>query len=161
MDVPEAMVTTQVNRMISDMDQNMRAQGLTIQQYLQFTGTTAEQLKEQMKPDALKRIQSTLVLEAIAKEEKFEVSDADIDAEIEKIAKQYGMKAEDLKKNISDDDKKNIAADIKVEKAVDLIMENIKERAKAKKSTSSTTTKKTTAKKTTTTKKAAKKSDEE
>lgn len=184
MDVPEAMIETQVNRMISDMDQNMRGQGLTIQQYLQFTGSTMDQLKEQFKPDALKRIQSTLVLETIAKEEKFEVSDEEIDAEIEKIAKQYGMKVEDLKKNITEDDKKSISADIKVEKAVDLVMENIKERAKAKKAAASddekkttkktttakktTTTKKTTAKKTTTTKKstttkkaAAKKSDEE
>ncbi|MCR4781638.1 MAG: trigger factor [Lachnospiraceae bacterium] len=179
MDVPDAMVDTQVNRMINDMDQNMRSQGLTIQQYLQFTNSTIDQLKEQVKPDALKRIQSTLVLEAIAEEEKFEVSEEDIDAEIEKIAKQYGMKVADLKKNITDDDKKSITADIKVEKAVDLVMENIKERAKAKKSTtttkktttakkSTTTTKKTTAKKTTTTKKstttkkaAAKKSDEE
>ncbi len=173
MDVPEAMVNTQVNRMINDMDQNLRGQGLTIQQYLQFTGTTAEQLKEQVKPDALKRIQSTLVLETIAKEEKIEVSEADIDAEIEKIAKQYGMNVADLKKNITEDDKKSIEADIKVERAVDLIMENVKERAKAKKAAAKTedsaekkttakktTTKKTTAKKTTT-KKATKKSDEE
>lgn len=133
MDIPDAMIDTQVQSMLGDFDQRMRAQGLTLQQYLQFTGTTVESMKEQLKPEALKRIQSTLVLEAIAKEENIEVTDEDIDAEVEKIAKQYGMKAEDIKKDLKDEDKKNLSEDIKIEKAVDLVMENVKERAKAKK----------------------------
>lgn len=133
MDIPDAMIRTQVDSMVNDMARNMRSQGLSIDQYLQWSGLTAEQLREQVKPDAEKRIRNSLVLEAIAAEKNFEATDADIDAEIEKIAKQYNLKAEDLKKNISDDDKKNIADDIKVQKAVDFIMENVKERAKPKK----------------------------
>ena len=133
MDIPEAMINTQEDRMIADMDNNMRQQGLSFQQYLQFTGMTMEQLREQIKPDATKRIQQSLVLEAIAKAEKIEASDEEIEAEIQKVADQYGMKIEDLKKNVTDDEKKSIAEDLKFNKAVDFVMENIKERAKAKK----------------------------
>ncbi len=133
MDIPEAMITTQEDRMISEMDGNMRQQGLSFQQYLQFTGMTMEQLREQIKPDATKRIQQSLVLEAIAKAEKIEASDEEIEAEIQKVADQYGMKIEDLKKNVTDDEKKSISEDLKYNKAVDFVMENIKERAKAKK----------------------------
>ena len=92
-----------------------------------------EQLREQIKPDATKRIQQSLVLEAIAKAEKIEASDEEIEAEIQKVADQYGMKIEDLKKNVTNDEKKSIAEDLKFNKAVDFVMENIKERAKAKK----------------------------
>jgi trigger factor len=133
MDIPEAMITTQEDRMISEMDGNMRQQGLSFQQYLQFTGMTMEQLREQIKPDATKRIQQSLVLEAIAKAEKIEASDEEIEAEIQKVADQYGMKIEDLKKNVTDEEKKSISEDLKYNKAVDFVMENIKERAKAKK----------------------------
>lgn len=133
MDIPEAMINTQEDRMIADMDNNMRQQGLSFQQYLQFTGMTMEQLREQIKPDATKRIQQSLVLEAIAKAEKIEASDEEIEAEIQKVADQYGMKIEDLKKNVTNDEKKSIAEDLKFNKAVDFVMENIKERAKAKK----------------------------
>ncbi|MBP7059552.1 MAG: trigger factor [Lachnospiraceae bacterium] len=133
MDIPEAMITTQEDRMISEMDGNMRQQGLSFQQYLQFTGMTMEQLREQIKPDATKRIQQSLVLEAIAKAEKIEASDEEIEAEIQKVADQYGMKIEDLKKKVTDEEKKSISEDLKYNKAVDFVMENIKERAKAKK----------------------------
>jgi trigger factor len=133
MDIPEAMITTQEDRMIADMDNNMRQQGLSFQQYLQFTGMTMEQLREQIKPDATKRIQQSLVLEAIAKAEKIEASDEEIEAEIQKVADQYGMKIEDLKKNVTDEEKKSISEDLKFNKAVDFIMDNVKERAKAKK----------------------------
>ena len=92
-----------------------------------------EQLREQIKPDATKRIQQSLVLEAIAKAEKIEASDEEIEAEIQKVADQYGMKIEDLKKNVTDEEKKSISEDLKFNKAVDFIMDNVKERAKAKK----------------------------
>ena len=102
-------------------------------QYFQFTGTTLEQLREQVRPDAENRIKNSLVLEAIAKEQNFEITDADIDEEIKKMAEQYKMKFEDLNKNIRDSDRESIREDLKIQKAVDFVMDNAKERAKAKK----------------------------
>ena len=86
MDIPEAMIDNQVNSMINDFANNMMQQGLSMEQYMQFTGMTMDKFKEQVRPDAVKRIQSSLVLEQIAKDENLEVTDADVDAEIENIA---------------------------------------------------------------------------
>ena len=129
MDIPEAMIRTQEDNMINEMAQNMARQGLSFQ----FTGTTLEQLREQVRPDAENRIKNSLVLEAIAKEQNFEITDADIDEEIKKMAEQYKMKFEDLNKNIRDSDRESIREDLKIQKAVDFVMDNAKERAKAKK----------------------------
>lgn len=133
MDIPEAMIRTQEDNMINEMAQNMARQGLSMDQYFQFTGTTLEQLREQVRPDAENRIKNSLVLEAIAKEQNFEITDADIDEEIKKMAEQYKMKFEDLNKNIRDSDRESIREDLKIQKAVDFVMDNAKERAKAKK----------------------------
>ena len=99
---------------------------------MQFTGMTMDKFREQVRPDALKRIQSSLVLEAIAKEEKIEVTDEAVDAEIEKMATAYGMEVAQLKDYVGDAEKESMKKDIAVQKAVELIMDNIKERAKAK-----------------------------
>jgi trigger factor len=89
-------------------------------------------LKEQMRPEALSGIQSSLVLEQIAKEENIEVSEEDIDAEIEKMAAGYGMPADDLKNYVDDSGRDSIRRDLSLTKAADLVMANVKERAKAK-----------------------------
>ena len=133
MEIPDPMIDMQVSNMLNDFANNMARQGLSMDQYLQFTGMTTEKLREQMRPDALKRIQSSLVLEKIAKEENIEVTDEDVDAKIEEMAKMYGMDAEQMKGYVRDEEKETIKRDIAVEKAVDLIMDNIKERAKASK----------------------------
>lgn len=176
MDIPEAMIDNQVNSMINDFANNMMQQGLSMEQYMQFTGMTMDKFKEQVRPDAIKRIQSSLVLEQIAKEENIEVSDADVEAEIEKMAASYGMDVEQLKGYVQDAEKESMKKDIAVQKAVELIMDNVKERAKAaKKSTAKkaddekapakkTTTKKSDDEKTTakkTTKNSTTKKDEE
>lgn len=132
MDIPQAMIDSQVDRIIGEMESNMKRQGITMKQYLEYTGTNLDLMKKQVEPDAIRRIQSTLVLEAIAKEEKIEVSDSEVDSNIEKIAKHYGMNADDLKKNLTDEEKNSIIDDIKVEKAVDFIMDNVKEKAQSK-----------------------------
>ena len=106
-----------------------------MEQYLQFSGMTVDQLKEQVRPEALTRIQSSLVLEQIAKDENIEVTDADVDAEVEKMAKAYGMEPDKLKEYMGDAEKESMKKDIAITKAVDLIMDNIKERAKAKRKT--------------------------
>ena len=97
MDIPEAMIETQCETMLDEFAQRITQSGLSFEQYLQFSGTDVNGLKEQVRPEAVKRIQSSLVLEQIAKEENIEVSDADIDAEIEKMAAAYGMEADKLK----------------------------------------------------------------
>ena len=96
------------------------------------SGLTVDGLKEQVRPEALTRIQSSLVLEQIAKEENIEVSDADVDAEIEKMAKNYGMEADKLKEYMGEGEKESMKRELAITKAVELIMDNIKERAKAK-----------------------------
>ena len=133
MDLPEAMIETQCETMVEEFAQRIAQSGLTMEQYLQFSGMTVDQLKDQVRPEATTRIQSSLVLEQIAKEENIEVTDADIDAEVEKMAKAYGMEADKLKEYMGDAEKESMKKDIAITKAVDLIMDNVKERAKAKK----------------------------
>lgn len=135
MDIPEAMISTQCETMVEEFAQRIAQSGLTMEQYLQFSGMTVDQLKEQVRPEALTRIQSSLVLEQIAKDENIEVTDADLDAEVEKMAKAYGMEPDKLKEYMGDAEKESMKKDIAITKAVDLIMDNIKERAKAKRKT--------------------------
>ncbi len=142
MDIPEPMIDEQVNQIINEFANSMMQQGLSLDQYMQFTGMTADKLREQVRPDALKRIQSSLVLEQIAKDENLEVSDEEIEAEIEKMAQSYGMDVETLKGYIQDAEKENIKADMLNQKAVDFIIENVK--VKAKKKTSKKDTEETT-----------------
>ncbi len=132
MDIPEAMLDTQCENMINEFAQRIAQSGLSMEQYMQFSGLTLDKLKEQVRPEAETRIKSSLVLEQIAKDENIEVTDDEINAEVEKMAAAYGMEADKLKEYMGDSEKESIARDLKVTKAVDLIMENVKERAKAK-----------------------------
>lgn len=132
MEIPEAMIDTQCENMVNEFAQRIAQSGLSMEQYMQFSGLTLDKLKEQVRPEAETRIKSSLVLEQIAKDENIQVSDEEIDAEIEKMAKVYGMEADKLKEYMGDAEKESMKRDISVTKAVDLIMENIKERAKAK-----------------------------
>ena len=132
MDIPEAMLDTQCENMINEFAQRIAQSGLSMEQYMQFSGLTLDKLKEQVRPEAETRIKSSLVLEQIAKDENIEVSEDEINAEIEKMAAQYGMEADKLKEYLGEDEKESIKRDLSVTKAVDLIMENVKERAKAK-----------------------------
>ncbi|MBO4559108.1 MAG: trigger factor [Lachnospiraceae bacterium] len=128
MEIPDAMIDTQKRQMAEDFSQRLRMQGLSIEQYFQFTGLTAEKLLEQMTPQALKRIQSRLVLEAVAKAENIEVSDEDIENEYKKMAEQYQMEVDKIKELIGENEKKQIAMDLKVEKAVEFIASNAVEK---------------------------------
>ena len=132
MDIPEAMIDTQCQTMIEEFAQRITQSGLSMDQYMQFSGLTIDKLKEQVRPEAVTRIQSSLVLEEIAKVENIEVTDEDIDAEIEKMAKMYNMDADKLKEYMGEAEKKSMKNDLAITKAVELIMENIKERAKPK-----------------------------
>ena len=98
MDIPDAMIDTEVRQMANDFAQRLQQQGLTMDQYFQFTGMTAEKMTEELKPQALKRIQTRLVLEAIVKAENIEISDEKIDEEIQKMAESYKMEAREAQR---------------------------------------------------------------
>lgn len=123
MEIPEAMIETQVRQMADDFAQRIQSQGLTVEQYFQFTGSNAEQLLEQMRPQALKTIQVRLVLEAIVKAENITVSDEEYTAEIARMAESYKMEADKLTELVGEKEKEQIIMDMAVQKAVDLIGE--------------------------------------
>ncbi len=123
MEIPEAMIETQVRQMADDFAQRIKSQGLTVEQYFQFTGTNSKQLLEQMRPQALKRIQTRLVLEGVVKAENITVSDEEFEAELAKMAEAYKMEADKLKELIGENEKENIIMDMAVQKAVDFVTE--------------------------------------
>ena len=124
MDLPEAMIDTQVTRMADDFARRLESQGLSIEQYFQYTGQTEEKFAEELKPQAIQRIQSRLVLEAIAAAENIEVTEEDFNKEVEDMAKAYSMEVEKVKEYLSDNDKESIMEDLKVKKAVALVKDS-------------------------------------
>lgn len=132
MEIPDAMIDMQAENIIDEFAQRIAMQGMSFEQYMQYTGMTIDKLKEQVRPEALQRIQSSLVLEQIAQEENLAASDEELEAEIEKMASMYGMNAENLKSRMEESDRETLKRDIAVKKAVEFIMANVKERAKAK-----------------------------
>ena len=128
MDIPEAMIETQQRQMIQEFAQNIQMQGLSIDQYFQFTGLTPEAMMEQVKPQAEKRIKSRLVLEAVAKAENITVSDEDFDKEVEKMAEMYQMEAAKVKESIGEEGKKQMMEDLAVQKAAEFVVNEAKEK---------------------------------
>lgn len=122
MDIPEAMIETQQEQMVRDFAGRLSQQGLSLDQYMQFTGMTVDMMKDQMKDQALKRIQVRLVLEAIAAKEAFEVTEEDINKELETMASMYQMDLEKLKEIVSDTEKEAMKKDIAVSKAAEFIV---------------------------------------
>lgn len=127
-ELPEAMVETQAEQMANDFAQRMQSQGLTMEQYFQFTGTTAEQMMEDLKPQAVKRIETRLVLEAIVKAENIEISDEKLDEEIGKMAEAYKMEADKLKEFMGENEKKQMKEDMAVQEAITFLVENAVEK---------------------------------
>ncbi len=121
MDIPEAMVEYQTQQMLDDFGRRMQSQGLSLEQYFQFTGMTEDQYKEQMKPRALQNIQSRLVLEAVAAAEKIEATEEDLDAEYAKMAEQYKLDVEKVKEIFGEYQKEELKKDIVVQKAAALV----------------------------------------
>ena len=124
MDIPDAMVDTEVRQMANDFAQRLQQQGLTLDQYFQFTGMTAEKMTDELKPQALKRIQTRLVLEAIVKAENIEISDEKIDEEIQKMADAYKMEADKLKEFMGEKEKEQMKLDMAVQEAVTFLVDN-------------------------------------
>lgn len=126
-DIPDAMIDTQTSSMINEIAQNLAQQGIPMSMYYQVTNTTEESLKAQYRSQAEQQIRVALALEAIAEAEGIEVSDEDINAELEKMAENYGMDPKTLLEIATDSDKDNIRLDKKNEKAVDCVMESVVE----------------------------------
>lgn len=135
MEIPDAMLDTQQRQMMDEFAQRIQSQGLSMEQYMQFTGMTSAAMLEQIKPQALKRIQSRLVLEAVAAAEKFEASDEDFEAELKTMGEAYQMEPEKVKEILGENGEKQVREDICIKKAVDFVVENAKE-AKSTKSRS-------------------------
>ena len=125
--IPDAMAEFECEQMINDYAMRLSQQGLSIDQYLMFTGMDMDGLKAQMKPQAIKTIKSRLVLEAIVNEEKLEANDDEIGAEIAKMAEMYGMEADKLKESIGDREKELMSKDVCLRKAVELVAAEAKE----------------------------------
>lgn len=123
MEIPDAMVDGQVSQMINDFTARIQSQGLTMEQYMQFTGMTPATLRQEMKPQALKRIQSRLVLEKIAEAEDIQIADEKLDEEITKMAEMYKMEVEKLKEVLGDAEKEQMKKDMAVQEAITLIAE--------------------------------------
>lgn len=127
MDIPEAMVDTQKRQMAEDFAQRLKMQGLTLEQYFQFTGLNPNTFMENLGPQALKRIQSRLVLEAVVKAENITVSEEEIDKELAEMASAYQMEVDKLKELIGEKEKEQIVMDMAVQKAIDLVASEAKE----------------------------------
>ncbi|MCX4273388.1 MAG: trigger factor [Acetatifactor sp.] len=134
MEIPEAMLETQQRQMVEDFAQRLQMQGLSMEQYMQFTGATPQMMLEQIKPQALRRIQSRLVLEAVAAAEKMEATEEEFEAEVAKMAEGYKMEPDKVKELLGEGGKKQVMEDICVNKAVEFVVENAKEAKASKKS---------------------------
>lgn len=126
MEIPDKMIDAQAENMVQDMARRMQSQGLSLDVYLKYTGMTVEQMKEQARPDAEKRIRTRLVLEAVAKAENIQISDEKVDEEVAKMAEAYKMEVEKLKSYMSESDVKQMKEDLAVQQAVDLLVAEAK-----------------------------------
>ncbi|WP_286311608.1 trigger factor [Romboutsia ilealis] len=123
-EVPEAMVQHQIDNMLMELNYQLQYQGLNLQQLLEMTGRGLEELREERRADAERLVKSSLILEAIAEKENVEANDADIDAELEKMAAMYNMEVEKIKSSLRETDIEDIKGQIKIRKTLDLLVEN-------------------------------------
>ena len=128
MEIPQQMIAAQTRQMTQEFAQRLQSQGLSLEQYMQFTGLTPQKMMEDLEPQALKRIQSRLVLEAVVAAENIEASDEEINKELENMASMYQMEIDKLKELIGDDEKKQIGMDLAVQKAVEFVVKEAVEK---------------------------------
>lgn len=127
MDIPEAMINTQVRQMTEEFAQRLQMQGLSMEQYMQFTGLTPAKILEEMKPQALTRIKSRLVLEAVAKAENITISDEEVEKELADMAANYKMELDKVKEIMGEEEIEAMKRDLEVQKAVKLVVDSAKE----------------------------------
>ena len=146
MDIPDAMVATQQRQIVDDFAQRMQMQGISMEQYFQFTGANYQMLIDQAKDQALKRIQSRLVLEAVVAAEGMTATEEEYEAEIKRMADAYQMEVDKIKEIIGKSEEEQIKVDLCIAKAVELVVAEAVEGDETKKPAKKTTTKKTTKK---------------
>ena len=127
MEIPEAMLETQQKQMLDEFAQRISMQGLSMQQYFQFTGSNYQQMFEQVKPQAEERIKARLVLEAIAKAENLEATEEEYEKELQNMAEIYQMEVDKVRELMGEKEKKNIMQDLAVKKAAEFVADNAKE----------------------------------
>ena len=132
-DIPDCMIDAKIEDMIRDFSYRLSSQGLSLDQYMQFTGSTVDTFKEQFKEQAAEQVKTSLVLEKIAKLENIEVTDEDVENEFKNMAEMYGMEVDKLKEFVKDGEKDNLKEELKIKKAVDLIVGAAKVKRAAKK----------------------------
>lgn len=125
-DIPEAMINTELDRMMQEFEQRIAQQGLNLELYYQFSGQTEEQLKESMKADAEARVKTNLTLAAIAKAENIEISDTDVDAELSKMSEQFVLSVDDIKAALGNGEV--LKDDLRIQKAIDVLVKESKEK---------------------------------
>lgn len=125
-EIPLPMLNLQIDNMVNDYARRMQAQGLPLDQYMEFTGMTMDALREQMKPNAERSIKTRLTLEKVAEVEKIEATEEDMDKELQKIADQYKMELDKIKEIFGEAERKQMASDIKVQKALNFLVSNAK-----------------------------------
>ncbi len=125
-DMPKAMVDAQIENMVQDFAQRLQYQGMNLEMYMQYTGSTPESFKEGFRPQAEKQAKTMLVLEAVMKAEKIDVTDEEVNDKIAEMAKMYNMELDKLTELITDAEKENIANDVKMSKVVDMLVNNAK-----------------------------------
>ncbi|XME02871.1 trigger factor [Lachnospiraceae bacterium C1.1] len=130
MDIPDAMIETEAEQLVENYAMRLQQQGLSMDMYMKYTGLTREKLLDQMKDQARKNIEARLVLEAVVKAENIEATDDEFNAEMDKMAKQYGMEADKLKDVMGERETKAVRSDLAMQKAVDLILANVEETEK-------------------------------
>ena len=118
------MIDTQQRQIVQDYAQRLQSQGISMEQYMQFTGMTREMLLEQVKPQVMKKIQSRLVLEAVAAAEGFEVTEEEIAEELKTMGEAYQMEPEKVEELLGENGRTQVADDLKVKKAVEFVVEN-------------------------------------
>ena len=127
MELPEAMISYQQDKMVDNFGQQLMYQGMNLEQYLNMTGQTRDDMRDQVRPEAEKQIKKSLVVEAVANEQNFEITEEDKAAEIERMAKQYQMEVDKIKEIMGEEQMEALATDLKMQKAVEYIASKVKE----------------------------------
>ena len=125
-EIPTVMVEDEIDRMIQELDQQLRYQGLTVGQYMEFTGKDAAAFRDEIRPDAERQVKTRMILNGIVEAEKLEVSDEETEEEIKKMAEQYQMTADKVKEMIGEENIAYLQKDLKIKKAIDFIYDNAK-----------------------------------
>lgn len=123
-DVPDVMVESEIDNMISEFDQQLRSQGLDLNTYMQYLGKDPKEMRDELKDEAFKKTKTRMIVSAVAEQEDFQVTEEEVNAELERMAKQYGLEVDKLREIIGEANLSMIEGDIKVRKAVDMMYDS-------------------------------------